>query len=674
MQRYANSIPASRCFSVIFKGQRKNLNLIANSETEAAHWTSGLNKILKTSKAMSQDQKAQHWIYTCLRKADKNKDSKITLKEIKSFLQEINFETDDQHTKEIFMACDTSKSGTLEGEEIENFYQKLTWREEIDVIFNCYSNNRPLMTAENLLNFLRKEQRENVDIVQAKSLIEKYEPSDVAKKQNTMTKDGLLIYLLSDDGNIFNTSHCKVYQDMNQPLSHYYISSSHNTYLMEDQLGGASSTEAYVRALSKGCRCVEIDCWDGPHQEPIVYHGYTLTSRILFKDVITTIKKYAFKTSPYPVILSLENHCSLDQQIKMAEHLKSILGDMLLTAPLEGKLKAFPSPEQLKGKILIKGKKLDKLGDRPRGESSDVMESADVSDEDEAAEMADESVKSKVKESKTKATLKLAKELSDLVIYCKSVHFGGFDHAMEHQSFNEMSSLVEGKAQKLGQESGVKFIKHNTRQLIRIYPDGIRTDSSNYSPVQMWNVGCQIVALNFQTPCTQMDLYQGRFQDNGSCGYVLKPPFLRQPEPKFNPRSVQEGEWLTPKKLHIMVISAQQLPKVNQKPSSIVDPFVRVEIHGVERDRAKKETSYIENNGFNPSWSETFVFEIDVPALALVRFVVEDYDTSSRNDFVGQYTTPLTSLKLGYRHVHLVSKSGDPYPSATLFVHIMLVD
>lgn len=51
--------------------------------------------------------------------------------------------------------------------------------------------------------------------------------------------------------------------------------------------------------------------------------------------------------------------------------------------------------------------------------------------------------------------MKFAKELSDIVIYCKSVPFHGFEDSRDKQSFYEMASFKEGKAVKLAEESGV---------------------------------------------------------------------------------------------------------------------------------------------------------------------------------------------------------------------------
>lgn len=47
----------------------------------------------------------------------------------------------------------------------------------------------------------------------------------------------------------------------------------------------------------------------------MIYHGHTLTTRILFKDVVTACKKYAFEKSDFPLIFSIENHCSVEQQV-----------------------------------------------------------------------------------------------------------------------------------------------------------------------------------------------------------------------------------------------------------------------------------------------------------------------------------------------------------------------
>lgn len=57
----------------------------------------------------------------------------------------------------------------------------------------------------------------------------------------------------------------------------------------------------------------------------------------------------------FPVILSIENHCSIQQQKKIAQHLKDIFGDKLdVGEALNKDPKQLPSPNLLKGKILLK--------------------------------------------------------------------------------------------------------------------------------------------------------------------------------------------------------------------------------------------------------------------------------------------------------------------------------
>ena len=72
-----------------------------------------------------------------------------------------------------------------------------------------------------------------------------------------------------------------------------------------------------------------MDCWDGPENQPIIYHGHTLTSKIRFYEVIKTIRDHAFATSDYPLVLSIEQHCDIPQQQVMARQFKEVFGGKL---------------------------------------------------------------------------------------------------------------------------------------------------------------------------------------------------------------------------------------------------------------------------------------------------------------------------------------------------------
>nr|KAF6450886.1 phospholipase C delta 4 [Molossus molossus] len=699
LRSLAEEFPLEHGFTIVFHGRRSNLDLVANSVEEAQIWMQGLQLLVDFVTSMDQQEWLDQpgWLSDWFQRGDKNQDGRMSFEEVQRLLHLMNVEMEPEYAFQLFQAADMSQSDTLEGKEFVEFYKALTKRAEVQELFENFSADGQKLTLLEFVDFLREEQKEGdraSDL--ALELIDRYEPSDSGKLRHVLSMDGFLSYLYSKDGDIFNPSCRLIYQDMTQPLNHYYINSSHNTYLVGDQLCGQSSVEGYIRALKRGCRCVEVDIWDGPSGEPVVYHGHTLTSRILFKEVVATVAQYAFQTSDYPVILSLENHCSWEQQEIIAHHLTEILGEQLLSTTLDGQLPTqLPSPEELRKKILIKGKKLRTLEEDLEEQEEEEELKTELEREREAelelesqfeSETQELSPRSKDKNEKIadgsipsssllfqKCKAILCPALSSLVVYTKTVSFYNFTHSREHYRFYELSSFTETKAKSLIKEAGNEFVQHNAWQLSRVYPSGLRTDSSNYNPQEFWNAGCQMVAMNVQTAGLEMDLYDGLFRQNGGCGYVLKPDFLRDTQSSFQPeRPISPFKTQT---LLIQVISGQQLPKVdNTKEQSIVDPLVRVEIFGVRPDITHQETNYVENNGFNPYWGQTLCFRVLVPELALLRFVVKDYNWKSRNDFLGQYTLPWTCIQQGYRHIHLLSKDGTSLHPASIFVHICMVE
>ncbi|XP_069069411.1 1-phosphatidylinositol 4,5-bisphosphate phosphodiesterase eta-1 isoform X2 [Pleurodeles waltl] len=380
----------SCCFTIYHGNHMECLDLITSNPEEARTWITGLKYLMagiSDEDSLAKRQRTHdQWVKQTFEEADKNRDGLLNIEEIYQLMHKLNVNLPRRKVRQMFQEADTDENqGTLTFEEFSVFYKMMSLRRDLYLLLLNYSGTKDHLTVEELGQFLKVEQKmNNVTPEYCLDIIRKFEVSEENKEQSVLGIEGFTSFMRSPAGDIFNPLHCEIYQDMDQPLCNYYIASSHNTYLTGDQLLSQSKVDMYAWILQDGCRCIEVDCWDGADGEPVVHHGYTLTSKIPFKDVVEAINKHAFVKNEYPVILSIENHCSIQQQHKIAMYMKDIFSDKLdLSSINTGDMKQLPSPQSLKGKILVKGKKLPyHLGD-------DASE-GEVSDEDSADEIEDD--------------------------------------------------------------------------------------------------------------------------------------------------------------------------------------------------------------------------------------------------------------------------------------------
>ncbi|XP_076449870.1 1-phosphatidylinositol 4,5-bisphosphate phosphodiesterase gamma-1-like [Babylonia areolata] len=1087
------------CF-VVFYGndfKLKTLSVVANNRDEYTMWKKGLDYLVRETQEATYQLQLERWLRREFYIMEKAGSEVVTLKNLKAWLPRINFKMSTSKLRERYQEIDTEGRGGIVFPQFAVLYHQLIHTQSVVTdYFDRFFDQRGVrrMTLERFQQFLLDEQKD----VDATDL-------GYVKKEMTMFLDDplravggvyftdkeFLDYLFSPQNSIWDSHHDTVFHDMDRPLSAFWIASSHNTYLTGDQVYSESSTEAYARCLRMGCRCLELDCWDGPDGYPYIYHGHTLTSKIRFMDVLETIKEHAWVASEFPLVLSIENHCSLGQQRNMAMAFRDVFGSNLLVEPIAKDGMSLPSPKQLKHKIILKHKKLPEwvdgnewkytvssedssnmemdvsssvkngimhledpvdhtwrphffvlngsklyyteetqspdqdedaeeedtpeegrpvdelhfsekwfhghleggrrraeellqqysnLGDgtflvresdtfvgdfslsfirqgkvnhcriksrQERGQvkyylidavtfdslyslimhyrqfplrsqdftqqlkdpvpqpqshegkdwyhegmsravaedmmkripydgaflvrhsgtdqsiyaisfraegkikhcriklegrlfvmgnvqfeslvelvahyeknplykkmrlrypvNQQVVESLDmdpdetgiygsadlyinpnefttspklrvkalhdynanrddelsfckgaiitnvsrqdggwwrgdygakkqhwfpanyVEEMDAHSEPSSESMPlgslqqgsidvqgcsveplarrfdkyafrimtrhqalpfevlveteeemkewmDKISESSTVAvqrtseqkmlerTMRIAREFSDLIVYCQAVPFSSDKIP---GPFYEMSSFPETKAEKYVNKNKAKmFLKYHRNQLSRVYPRGQRVDSSNYNPVPMWNCGSQLLALNYQTPDRPMQLNQGRFMDNGRCGYVLQPELLSHEA--FNPfdKKCLALLGVEPVTLTITILGARHLVKSGRGISS---PFVRIEIAGMECDNQKFNTGTRADNGLNPVWNESCVFDVLCPELAILRFAVMDEDTFGDPNFLGQACFPAHCIRSGFRSVPLKNGFSENMELACLLVQI----
>jgi len=132
-------------------------------------------------------------------------------------------------------------------EDFFNFYKSLTQRSDVEKVFEGIigSNKRKLMSISQFVDFLNKSQRDPrlneilypyANEARAKDIINQYEPNKYNANKGQLSFDGFLRYLMSEDNPIVAISKFELSDDMDQPLPHYFINSSHNTYLTGTQI------------------------------------------------------------------------------------------------------------------------------------------------------------------------------------------------------------------------------------------------------------------------------------------------------------------------------------------------------------------------------------------------------------------------------------------------------
>lgn len=323
----------SRSFSIVYDNNA-TLDVIAPTADDFLLWYRGLLQLLKQCEQEKENAlpDVRH-LHTLFSAADRDNSGSLSKREIMRVLGQININMPARVAEALLKKVDRNGNGVLEFAEFRDFIHTLRRRPDLEFLWSNIVTNARNMNFDGSTPFgiavtasMRNSDgtakdfvpRETLDAVipidrfvtvWARIQSEAITAADIREfkervfsssssssssgAQGKGQKDdgisyGVFLQLVTAASNgVFNQSKLGEYQDMNHPLSHYYIASSHNTYLESDQLVGKSSVSRYVSDLTQGCRCVELDCWDGDDGQPIIYHGMTLTSRILFAGMET---------------------------------------------------------------------------------------------------------------------------------------------------------------------------------------------------------------------------------------------------------------------------------------------------------------------------------------------------------------------------------------------------
>ena len=515
---------------------------------------------------------------------------------------------------------------------------------------------------------------------------------------------------------------------LHKPLSAYFINTSHRTYWM----GGSGtyadknnpiSVEAYSRALQRGVKCLELDVQDGweqrrgelipiiqpiprddqPHQQ---HHGQAHPLEL--QRVLLVVNNYLTKhPQTYPIILCIETDCSRPYQDAMANLIKSTFGTRLFVPNDTQRTTELPSPEELKGMVLIQAKrppdpdtKHVALEEKRKSAGNfsfmnalfDQFDNDGVVEEGRMSTMIPPSYLDLSNGQNRREVLPEGKggDIGVLQSHSPKLLELTYFHQATFKFLEDSINLVPSHYHSIN-ESQVSHIvsqydnnpklwrQYNDKHLTRCYPSNDRiVDGSNASPILPWAMGCQMVSQNSLTPDMGLLLNDGLFQLGGGCGYVEKPASL-----------MMGGAMPPPKKVKIRILAGSCLPKPRRGSSKEMDPMVYLSLHDIKLNKRTGKEEYtmekhwtkkVSSNGFCPVFLDSgHGFTVYSPDIAMLVFQVRNTaepTSLDSDDYMASAAIPVRALRKGFRSIQLhdphTNQIMGPFLCATLLVHVLL--